>query len=230
MYEQVWRYLQSVADVFSLWRGSSFALWQALRIGQIALSLELSWNRAGGRSFVGELVSTQISVLPGSSPLGFSLGVWAVCQRPSSLLTSGPPAPCHRQHHHSSWLVQPLGSTLPGGGGPESVGLTPTTPLLSENLALQHLARSRTQTPFRSPVPSNQCFWCVSSGISSCFQWVGWSTTSNFLLSLRARKSWVFYLELNSVGSSQFINFILSSNVCPKREYIKIEWTWNWEV
>lgn len=100
MYEQVWRYLQSVADVFSLWRGSSFALWQALRIGQIALSLELSWSRPGGRSSVGELVSIQISVLPGSSPLGFSLGfslgVRAVCRRPSSLLTwlpVWPPSP-----------------------------------------------------------------------------------------------------------------------------------------
>ena len=202
-------------------------------MGQIALSLELSWNRAGVRSFVRELASIQISVLLRSSPLGFSLGVRAVCPRPSSLWTrlqSGPPAPCHLQLHLSSWLVQPLGSALPGGGGSESVGLTPRTPLPSENLALQHLARSRTQMPFRSPVPSNQCFWCVSSRISSCFQWVGWSTTSNFLLSPRARKSWVFYLELNSVGSSQFINFVLSSNVCPKREYIKIEWTWRWEV
>lgn len=191
MYEQIWRYLQSVADDFFLWRGSSFAVWQALRIGQIALSLELSWNRAGVRSFVRELVSIQTSVLLGSSPLGFSLGVRAVCIRG--------PVPCwlDSQPRAICRTIAPPGlfSLLP----PRCLGEEDQT-VLDLLPGLLFLLRTWPYSTwldwecnFRSPVPSNQCFWCVSSRIFSCFQWVGWSTTSNFLLSLRARKSCVLF-------------------------------------
>lgn len=78
---------------------------------------------------------------PGSSPLGLLLGVWAVCQRPF-LADFWPPSPMPPQHHHSSWLIQPLGSTRLGEEDLRVLDLPYLIPLLSENLALQHLARS----------------------------------------------------------------------------------------
>lgn len=85
MYEQIQSFLKTPADVFTLQRGFRFALWEAVKTGQItSISLELSWYKAGFRSFAGSWRVSHSLWLLGSGPLGFSLEVWGVCSSPSS--------------------------------------------------------------------------------------------------------------------------------------------------